>query len=95
LLDSLRRRRFPQWVGAAAAGGWAVLQVIGDFSARGFIPKVLYPLSLMTVCAVIAGTAVLAWYHGERGPQPGTRTERILLGIIALAWLAGVIRLFA
>jgi len=89
LWDELKRRRFPQFVGSALLVGTAIIGfasevVVGQFNANEVIRPLSVPLAL---CGVAAAT-VITWYHGERGVQKSSMTEWILLGIIAIVWLA-------
>jgi len=91
LLDALARRRMPQWIGGAAATGWILLEVVNQLEQQDVLPAVFYPLTLVSVMALVIGTAIVAWYHGERGAQVVPRGERMLLGAVLVAWVAGVI----
>jgi serine/threonine protein kinase len=89
LWDELKRRRFPQFVGSALLVGTAIIGfasevVVGQFNANEVIRPLSVPLAL---CGVAAAT-VITWYHGERGVQKSSVTEWVLLGVIAIVWLA-------
>jgi serine/threonine protein kinase len=89
LWEELMRRRFPQFVGSALLVGASVIAftaevVVGQFEAD----EILRPLSVpLALCGVAAAT-VITWYHGERGEQSSSTTERVLLAVIAAVWLA-------
>lgn len=86
--EELKRRRAFQFVGSALLVGASVVGfasevVVGQFGAS----DILRPLSVpLAVCGVAAAT-VITWYHGERGRQSSSRTEWVLLGLIAVAWV--------
>jgi hypothetical protein len=85
--SELGRRRIPQLMGGAIAAGVTFV---------GFVAIIveLYGADLMWLnlsfalagCAVAAAT-VVAWFHGERGPQQSNVLEWILLSVIGVIWL--------
>lgn len=87
LFQRLRQRKLLQWLGGAAATGWLLLQVVDQLDQQELIPPLAYPLSLTFVLAGITATGVLAWFHGEKGAQRAPPLERLLLGIVLVAWV--------
>lgn len=83
---ALRRRRVPGWVGAAGGGGWFLLEATQSLQEHFGWPGAVYSVTLSTAVAVVVATGVLAWFHGERGPQRTSGLERCLLVAIALGW---------
>ena len=78
----LRRRKVVQWGLAYAAGGWALLEVVG-FAADAFHwPEVIKPLSMLTLAIGLPVAMTLAWYHGDRGEQRVTRVELAVLTLL-------------
>jgi hypothetical protein len=44
--------------------------------------------SLATFVCSLIGAGVIAWFHGEKGPQRVTPLEVVLLGFLAVVWIA-------
>ncbi|HKK08340.1 MAG TPA: serine/threonine-protein kinase [Gemmatimonadota bacterium] len=88
-LAKLLQRRVPQIVLIAAGAGMGLIQIVGS------LDKVLPPqsqlLTVIFVAASVLASAVIAWFHGERGRQRAPALERVLLGLIGLAWVAATI----
>jgi len=94
--DELKRRRFPQFAGSALLAGAAVIAfasevIVGQFGATDVIRPLSVPLALCGVAAAI----VITWFHGERGRQESSRVEWVLLGTIAVIWLATTVWIVA
>jgi serine/threonine protein kinase len=87
---ALRRRRVPEWVGAAGGGGWFLLEVTQSLQDHFGWPRALVSVALSTAIAIVVATGVLAWFHGERGPQRTAPLERWLLLAIVLGWALAV-----
>ncbi|NIR43062.1 MAG: hypothetical protein GWN51_02270, partial [Gemmatimonadetes bacterium] len=61
----------------------------------GILPEIGYPIALIFYLTGVAGTAVLAWFHGERGPQRPPAMEiwlQIGLFIVAVSATFLVVR---
>lgn len=87
-LRQLIRRRVPQIVAIAAGAGLGLMGLMAQFVEMSVVPPVAYRLTLPFVgCGIVAATTV-AWFHGERGRQQASVLEWILLGIVAVVWLA-------
>jgi TolB-like protein/cytochrome c-type biogenesis protein CcmH/NrfG len=90
----LRRRKVVQWGLAYAAGGWALLQVIG-FAADAFHwPDATKQFSMLALAIGLPIAMTLAWYHGDRGAQRVTSVELAVLTLLlfvggGLLWLYG------
>jgi serine/threonine protein kinase len=87
---ALRRRRVPEWVGAAGGGGWFLLEATQALQEQFGLPRALFKVALSTAVAVVVATGVLAWFHGERGPQRTGALERWLILAIVLGWAVAV-----
>ena len=83
LLQRLRDRKLAQWLLAYAAGAWIVLQVLGLMADSYEWPRVVMRIAIGLAVMGFLLAAVLAWHHGERGMQRATRTEALLLALIA------------
>lgn len=84
----LLRKRMPQIVLVTAGVGYAVLQGVGLLTEQGIMPSITFRLTLIAVVAGVLASAVVAWFHGEKGRQKAPKVEYAILGAIALAWLA-------
>ncbi len=84
----LLRKRMPQIVLVTAGVGYAVLQAVGLLTEQGIMPSITFRLTLILVVAGVLASAVIAWFHGEKGRQKAPKVEYGILGVLALAWLA-------
>ncbi|HSE12268.1 MAG TPA: tetratricopeptide repeat protein [Rudaea sp.] len=94
LLAELKQRKLVQWAVAYVAAAFALLQG-ADIVAQHFgWPE---SVSRFLIIASFVGffvTALLAWYHGERGAQKVSGTELLLLALL-LAIGGGLLWKFA
>ena len=90
LLQSLRSRKLPQWLLAYAAGAWVLLQVMSLLVGAYHWPDGALRIAIGVAVLGLFITAVLAWYHGERGMQRATRAEVGLLAAVALLGGLGI-----
>ena len=82
LLQNLRSRKLAQWLLAYAAGAWVLLQVLSLLIGAYHWPDAVLRIAIGAAVLGFFTTAVLAWYHGERGMQRATRAEVVLLAVI-------------
>lgn len=87
LFSEIRDRRIFQIVAAYAAGGWIVLQILGDLIERGILPEITYQIALVWYIGGFAASLIIGWYHGEKGQQKASLPELVLLGIVGAALL--------
>lgn len=87
----LRRRRLFQILLAYVAGGFAILEGVDQLVDNELLPGVAYRLALVTYLAGVPATAILGWYHGEKGVQRMQSTEAVLLILVGAAWLAALL----
>lgn len=87
VVGELRARRVPQIVGAFLAFGLAVMGPLDQMEGQEMIPGLAYELWIAFFAAGLPASAVVAWYHGEKGPQKIHATEIWLLAALALGWL--------
>jgi len=85
-LARLLKRRMPQIVLIVAGAGIGLIQLVG--SLDNLLPPKSQLLTLIFVAAAVLASAVIAWFHGERGRQRAPIVERVLLGLIGVLWLA-------
>jgi len=92
VLESLLKRRLPQTVVVTGAVGMAFVYFIGLLADVG--ENRLFQAALATfVCSLVA-SGVIAWFHGEKGPQRVTPLEVVLLALIGLVWVAVGVAIF-
>jgi len=92
VLENLLKRRLPQTVvvtGAVGLGGLSFIAMLADV-----LDKPMFQAGLATfVCSLLAA-GVIAWFHGEKGPQRVTPLEVVLLSVIVLVWIASGVAIF-
>lgn len=91
LLQSLRSRKLAQWLLAYAAGAWVLLQVLSLLIGAYHWPEGALRIAIGISVIGFFITAVLAWYHGERGMQRATRAE---IGLLAMIMIIGGIAIW-
>jgi len=84
-LAELVRRRVPQIVILTAGAGAALIGVAD--ALEGYIGNVGVLLTVIFVVAAVVASAVVGWFHGERGKQRAPAIEWALLALIGAAWL--------
>lgn len=87
-LQTLLRRRVPQVVLGTAVLGFGFTTVVSDFADRGAVRDSAYLASWVLAATAVLASAVVAWFHGERGRQRAPFIEYVLLAVIAAAGLA-------
>ena len=86
VLESLLKRRLPQTVVVTGAAGLAGLYFIAMLA--DVFDNPIFQAGLATfVCSLLA-SVVIAWFHGEKGPQRVTPLEVVLLAVIGMVWIA-------
>lgn len=89
LLARLRRRKLGEWVLAYLALAWMALQMTDALREIWDWPD--GPLRGITLALALGAlpTAIIAWYHGEKGRQKVCLLELVLIGALLLAsgWL--------
>lgn len=83
----LNKRKVFQWMAAYLAGGFLALEGADQLVGYGLVPPVTYQVVLVFYLFGIPGTAILAWFHGERGAQKPPKLEIWLQGIMLVAAL--------
>lgn len=86
VLESLLKRRLPQTVVVTGGVGLALLYFIGMLA--DVYDQPVFQAALATFVGSLIGSGIIAWFHGERGPQRVTPLEVVLLGILVVVWLA-------
>lgn len=80
VFKEINKRRVLPWLGAYIAGGFLALEAVDQLVGNGLLPQVAYPVALTFYLFAIPGTAILAWYHGEKGQQKPLKMEIWLQG---------------
>jgi serine/threonine protein kinase len=92
VLESLLKRKLPQTVVVTGAVGIFCLTFIAMLADVLF--NRFFQAALATfVCSLVA-SGVIAWFHGEKGPQRVTPLEVVLLALIGLVWVAIGVAIF-
>jgi len=92
VLETLLKRRLPQTVVVTGAVGLGALYFIAMLA--DVLDKPIFQAGLATfVCSLLA-SGVIAWFHGEKGPQRVTPLEVVLLFVIVLVWVAAGVAIF-
>lgn len=82
LWTRLKERKLVQWTLAYGAGAWLTREIVsGVASVWGWPGALLRVLDVLLVVGLLA-TAVLAWYHGEKGRQRASGVELTLLATL-------------
>jgi hypothetical protein len=69
LFAELKKRRVFPFLGAYIAGGFLALEGASQLVENGMLPSLAYKIVLIFYLFGIAGTTLLAWFHGEKGAQ--------------------------
>ncbi len=92
VLESLLRRKLPQTVVVTFAVGIAVVGFIGLLADVWDNP--VFKAALAAFACSLVASGVVAWFHGEKGPQRVTPLEVVLLALIAVVWIAVCVAIF-
>ncbi|MDH5590746.1 MAG: serine/threonine protein kinase [Gemmatimonadota bacterium] len=85
-LGEIVRRRVPAIVLSAVVVGAGLIAFVDNID--DLLPPSAKPLSIVFSAAGVLASAVIAWFHGERGRQAAPFLEYLLLALVAVAWLA-------
>jgi serine/threonine protein kinase len=94
LRTALHHRRLPRTVAITGAVGATALYFVDMLADRGVVPELVFRLALLTFFCSLAASGVIAWFHGEKGPQKVPPTELAILSMIVLFWIAMGVFLF-
>jgi serine/threonine protein kinase len=87
-LQELVKRRVPQFVLGAGAAAIGLLGFVSMLVERGTLGELWWDLALPLAACGFVASAVVAWFHGERGRQKASVLEFALLGAIGVVWLS-------
>lgn len=84
---SIVQRRWPQLMGAAVAVAVSVVALASDLVERLGLPDAFFAQVLAFAAWGLVASAVLAWFHGEKGAQKPAPIEIVMLAVVALGWI--------
>ena len=79
VFSTLRERRLIQFLGAYLAGGFLALEGVDQLVSHGFVPEVVYTVTLILYLTGIPATFIVSWFHGAKGAQEMPRIEKWML----------------
>src|SRR5262245_54565147 len=80
----VKARKVVQWTLAYLALAYALLQGV-DMVGHGFEwPVIVLRVATLVLALGVPVTALLAWYHGDRGQQRVSGTELTILSVLFL-----------
>lgn len=82
LWEEVRDRRLFQIVGTYIGAGWLVLEGADMLVGRDLLSELAYRLTLVGYLSGIPASAIIGWYHGEKGEQRLTLPEIGLLCLV-------------
>jgi len=92
VVEALLKRRLPQTVvvtGAIGLFGLTFVAMLADVMDNQF-----FQAALATFVGSLIGSGIVAWFHGERGPQRVTALEVVLLTVLVVVWIAVLVAIF-
>ncbi len=93
IIATLRERKLVQVLVIYLGVSWGLAQVV-EFAVDNFaLPDKLLQITVLLLVVGIPATAVIAWYHGERGRQRVSRTEIAILATLLVVAGIGTIRI--
>jgi TolB-like protein len=87
-LSELRDRRLVQIILAYGAAGWIVLTVFDQLADRNIVPELVYVVVLTWYLGGFFISAIIGWFHGEKGAQKVPPLEYALVGVVGILTLA-------
>lgn len=85
--SELRERRIVQILIGYAAAGWLLVEVVDQLVDRAIAPDPAYTVALVWYVGGFFASAIVGWYHGEKGRQKVSLVEVGLLAIVVVAVL--------
>jgi hypothetical protein len=92
VVEALLKRRLPQIVVLTFVVGFAFLSFIGLLA--DVLDRPIFQAGLATFVASLIASGIIAWFHGEKGPQRVTALEVVLLTVLGLVWVALLVAIF-
>lgn len=81
-LDRLRERKVVRWALAYVAGAWVAIEVVSQLGQIFPVPLGFQRGLVVALGFGLIATVVIAWFHGERGPQRFSGREIVLLALV-------------
>lgn len=85
----LKDRRLVQILLAYLAGGWLCLEGLGLLIEQGVVPGIAFQIGLVAYIVGIPVSAILGWFHGEKGDQKVSVLEVGLLTLVIASGSVG------
>ena len=89
LFRRLRARKLGQWMLAYLAGAFVTVQIMDALEGALALSQRVQLTVLAVLVTGFAATAVVAWYHGEKGRQAVTIPELLALALVVVLGGAG------
>lgn len=87
LVGEVLKRRLIPWMGGYLVTGFVVLEAADQMVGYDMVPEVVYRVTFTLYAWGVLVAMILAWYHGEKGPQKPERGEVTALTVIILGAL--------
>jgi TolB-like protein len=84
LVGEVLKRRLIPWMGGYLVTGFVVLEAADQMVGYDMVPEVVYRVTFTLYAWGVLVAMILAWYHGEKGPQKPERGEVTALTVIIL-----------
>jgi hypothetical protein len=81
----------PQIVVSTLIVGLGLASLVAELIQNEMLPQWTYPITFNFVVWALLASGVLAWFHGAKGAQETTATEKTILAVLALGWVASTI----
>ncbi|MEZ4416152.1 MAG: protein kinase [Gemmatimonadota bacterium] len=91
VFQGLRERRMPLIVGSVFGASVVGMGIVDQLVQNALLPRVVYPLGLVTALAGLLAALVVSWFHGKPGPQPVRAPEVMLLVAVGVGWILSAI----
>jgi serine/threonine-protein kinase len=92
VVEALLKRRLPQTVVVTGAVGIFCLTFIAMLA--DVLDNQFFQVALATFVFSLIASGIVAWFHGEKGPQRVTALEVVLLTVLAVVWIAVLVGIF-
>ncbi len=92
LWERLRRRKVVEWGTGYLAAGWIAFEVVGQLVHTFGLNEDVERIAFVLLAAGLMATLVVAWYHGERGPQRlGGIEVTLLVSILTIGAVSAIV----
>jgi serine/threonine protein kinase len=83
----IMKRRMPQIVVSTFVVCFGLTQLVDGLENNGMLPEVSYRLSVILMFWALIASGVIAWFHGAKGRQEVTGSEKAILAAVGVGWL--------